>query len=357
MNPKPKKFASTISKGITIREIAEMLGVSHPTVSAVLNDRSYCYASEETKRRIKETARKLGYRPNAAALSLRGKPTGLIGVISTLSASRVNVDLLCEINGCVWRNGRHVLLGDSRLNNDCELELVREFMSKGVEGLILHNANEKRVLRETAQGRIPLVLVNREGLETDFATDRKLGGYLAGSHLARHGHRRIGFLCANIRTNTEKLEGFKTALADNKLPYDDSLVIEYDRCAAHEGRSVADLVKSGVTAFFATNDELAMRIIQFVDDMGLRVPRDVAVIGFDCASFSELTVPSLTSVRQPLEKLAEQSVAALLDMIARGGGQMELPPTRIPPELVIRNSCGCGADTRLCDGTHKKRRR
>ncbi|HCE43151.1 MAG TPA: hypothetical protein DET40_06365 [Lentisphaeria bacterium] len=337
MIQRSKKF----EKSITMKEIADMLGVSQPTVSAVLNNKVSCYASAETKKRIVETAERLGYRPNPNALALRGKPSGLIAVISCLKISQVNVDLLCEMNKLIWATGRQVLIADSGFNKKYELDLVQEMVLRNVDGIIINNENERDVLTKAIPERMPFVLINREGDRSDFTVDRIKGGYLATSHLLWHGHKRVGMLYNDIAHNAEKLMGYKKALAEKDIPFDESLLVDHSCLQKGKDPRISSLVDNGVTAFFAVNDDLALRLINKLNDMKFRVPDDIAVIGFDGSGFTEFTLPPITTISQPVGRLAELSVGALFSMIGNQKESAPLQVERIAPELVKRSSCGC----------------
>ncbi len=330
-----------IEKSVTMKEIAKMLGVSQPTVSAVLNNRKSCYASAETKKRIIETAERLGYKPNPNALSLRGKPSGLIGVISCLRISQVHVDLLSELSRLIWESGRQVLIADSSFSKEHELELVREMVLRNVDAMIINNENDREVLRNAIPEKIPFVLINREGNRSDFTVDRIQAGYLATSHLIWHGHRRIGMIHNELAYNKEKLVGYKKALSEKDIPYDDSCVVDQVCLQDENDNSIASLVDTGVTAFITTNDDLALRLINKLNSLKLHVPDNVAVIGFDGSRFTEFTIPPITTISQPVEKMAEMSINRLFSMMNSKEEKFPAQTARIAPELVIRASCGC----------------
>jgi len=330
-----------MEKTVTMMEIARMLGISQPTVSAVLNKRKSCYASAETKKRIFETAERLGYRPNPNARSLRGKPSGLIGIISCLKISQVHVDLLSELNRLIWDSGRQVIFADSSFSKEHELELVREMVLRNVDAMIINNENDREILRNAIPERIPFVLINREGNRSDFTIDRIQAGYLATSHLLWHGHKRVGMIHNDIVYNTEKLVGYRKALAEKDIPYDDSCVVDQACLQDGKGNSIVSLVDAGVTAFITTNDDIALRLINRLNSLKMRVPEDVAVIGFDGSSFTEFTIPPITTISQPVEKMAEMSINRLFSMIDKKKKYSSKQAIRIAPELVIRNSCGC----------------
>ena len=321
---------------VTARNVADVVGVSQKTVSAVLNDKAHCYASAATKRRIQEAAARMGYVPNKIARTLRGMPSGVVGIIDALGDVDIHNALICLISDKLWEAGYSVVLGDSRGKRERGEHILKEFISWNVEGVVCYN------FPETLEGSPYLKGVKHVQLGHG-CIDRREGMRRLTAHLVEsHGHRRLAFATVSLACNAHKHEGFLAATAGLETFLADDP--DKDRMLETALRLAKE---SGVTAFVASNDHLAAHLMRLLPDHGLRVPGDVAVVGFDGLDYGELLRPTLTTVRQPVAALAELAVNALLRQIR--GGDSSLEPTALPPlepELVLRESCGCGGDAR-----------
>ncbi|OGV69214.1 MAG: hypothetical protein A3K19_23355 [Lentisphaerae bacterium RIFOXYB12_FULL_65_16] len=328
---------------VTLKDIARHVGMAPSTVSAVLAGKSYCYVSAAKKEQILAAARELGYLPNQMSRALKGLPTHTVGVIASLANVPITSRLLFRISDLLWDAGLHVMMGDSRGEAAREGVLVQEFLARGVDGLIIHNVHPAAELEVLVGGRAAYVTLYHTHPDSNVMADRCAGGRLATEHLLGHGHRKIGFAANSLDgTGAAKFEGYRAALAEAGAEFAPGFCVNgFDGRSRAGWRGVWNAIeRCGVTAFFASDDFQAAALIQALPRKGVRVPQDVAVIGFDGLEFGEFLNPALTTVHQPVEEQAQKVVALL---------QAALPdkshPTGqhvIEPQLLVRESCGCG---------------
>lgn len=321
---------------VTLKDIAKRAGVSRPAVSMVLNNRGTNHLSEAKKQEVLRLAHEMGYRPNYSALQLRGKSTRVIGVIGTVFSVPVHAAIIEEIMRSFRERGYHVLLGDHGNDSRHELELVAEFESRGVDGIILFNAVTPRIREKI---RVPLVAASHNQQSYDLCTDLRLGGLLAGRHLTGHGHRKIAFVEHHPDSGVLRRRGLADALAEIGAAFDPAWHIRTEQTQEETGAAVRRLFEQGVTAFFTLNDFIGGRMLAELHRLGIRVPEQAAVVGFDGLTFTASLFPQLTTVVQPVRELGRQTVELMLRRI--GGEQDSGTPLLLPPRLHIGESCGC----------------
>ena len=329
---------------VTLRDIAREVGLSTTAVSLVLNDRP-CKISEESRRRIKEVARRKRYIPNQIARSLVTQRSQTIGLVVPNIESRFFSSLARRLElGCRERGYALLTTNPDDLPANDE-ELVRMLVNRGVDGIFLvasTEAGEGRSLRGALEELpVPYVMVDRT--IPDLACDKvafnnEAGGYLACRYLLDAGHRRIAFL-GNLASNTgrERLAGYRRALGERGLEADPALVFPcaYYIPEAHE--VAARVLLTDATAVFAGSDNIALGLLKRLYERGLRVPRDYSVVSYDNSAADVLFEPALTSIEQNVDELA----AAALELMFRRLGEDELgePVERtLAPRLVVKSS-------------------
>ena len=329
---------------VTLRDIAREVGLSTTAVSLVLNDRP-CKISEESRRRIKEVARRKRYIPNQIARSLVTRRSQTIGLVVPNIESRFFSSLARRLElGCRERSYA-LLITNSDDSSENDAELVALLANRGVDGIFVvasTGAEGDASLRGALEGLpTPYVMVDRlpAGLACDkVAFNNEAGGYLACRYLLDAGHRRIACLL-NTASNTgrERLAGYERALRERGIEPDPALVFP---CAYYipEAYEVAErLLGTDATAVFAGSDNIALGLLKRLYERGLRVPRDYSVVSYDNSAADVLFEPALTSIEQNVDELA----AAALDVMFRRVEEDELgePEDRIlMPRLVIKSS-------------------
>jgi LacI family transcriptional regulator len=326
----------------TIREVAESAGVSYATVSHVINNTRL--VSPETRERVLAAMAELNYRPNALARSLRQGKTNTIGLVLPDSAN----PFFAEISRCIedetFKKGYSVFLCNTELDIQRELFYVDVLSKKQVDGIIFVAAGDQADSLDFLVSRnMPVVMIDRDvpNVEVDAVlTDHRLGGYLATRHLLELGHTRIACIAgpSSITPSAERIIGYRKALEEAGLPYDEKLVLRGDY-HAQSGMDITHTIlrmDPRPTAIFALNDLMALGALRAAAEAGCSVPTDLAVVGYDDLELSHFTNPPLTTIAQPKTEIGAQAVDLLVDRMSR----KDRPPSRVvlPPELIVRRS-------------------
>lgn len=327
---------------ITIKDVAERAGVSVATVSRVLSGRQR--VTPELSSRVREAARDLGYRHNALARALRHGRTASVGMIVPEIGNPFFPSLVEAVERALNETGRDLLLCDAQQDPDMELRRARALVARQVDGLIIIpvSASASRFTLEEVGPYLPVVQLDRyvEGHLGDWVgTDNVLGMSLAVEHVASLGARHVVFVSAAPDTSaaSHRLSGFNDAAARHGLTVDTipmlgSFTAEWGREAALRLLAAKRLPEAVVCG----NDEIAVGLLGELRRVHVRVPQDVMVTGFDDIRFAALADPPLTTVRQPHEVIAAESIR----LLAARMNDTELPVQRIAvaPDLIVRES-------------------
>ncbi len=305
-------------------DVATRAGVSQATVSLVLNDVGGSRVADATKARVLDAVQELGYRTNAFAKTLRKGESGLIGFISDeVASSPFAGKLLKGAQDLAWETGHVILSIDTYDEAELETAAIDMMLSYRVRGVV-YAAMYHRVLDLPAELRdVPTVVVNaqdREGVVPSVFPDEEPGGYAATRHLVEAGHRRIGML--NIQPPTSdlpagigRLAGYGRALSEAGLPVDPELVRFGDGTVEAGLAFTHDLMALDrpPTAIFCGNDRTAWGAYRALESLGLRVPDDCSIVGFDNQeTLAPYLDPGLTTVELPFEHMARRAVEILL---------------------------------------------
>lgn len=327
---------------VTLTKVAEHAGVSVMTASRALSGEGY--VSDKTRERVLACASELGYSPNLSARVMRGGRTNVIGVlVSALNTSVVNM-ITTEITGLVRKAGMDLLIYNA-------VDSVGETNSNGIgmlksmcDGLLL-------VMPRIAEGyaatleknQAPIVLINYWRTDTHLPVVRA-DNYFSSREAVRHlldlGHTRIGFITGSAFSgqSAERQRGYADALAERGIAVDNKLIVpgNFSHQSGAEGGLRLLKLPNRPTAIFAANDDTALGVLDAARSLNLSVPEDLSVIGFDDIPAAANTHPALTTIRQPLERLAESAVQELLARLGKTGQQHSA--IELPSELVIRAS-------------------
>ncbi len=314
---------------VTIKEIAQKAGVSPATVSRVLtNSRT---VQSELKARVLRIAEECGYSPNTAARSLVKKGTNAIGVVVNNLHDPFFHDLILGFESGAMESDFNVVFCSAMGKNQQEKQSYLRYLSNGVvDGIILYGTYrfDERFIRELHTSGFPLFLIeNRvEGVEThDFLVDNRQGVYNAARYLHKYGHRRIAYIAGkqNKSVCAERLEGYRDAVRDLMLPVDG----RYTRFLCNGSEDGAEIMANFMalpkgerpTAVLCYDDAAAASAIRQAIGMGIRVPEDVSVMGFDNQTIppNGYRGPAITSVSQPLFEIGFDSIL-LLSRYLRG---------------------------------------
>jgi LacI family transcriptional regulator len=326
---------------VTIRDVARRAGVAVGTVSHHLNGSARVAAG--TAQRVQAAIDELGYRIDLSARSLRSRRTQSVGLVLPNISNPFYAEVARAIEHALWDRKFQTLLCDSSQDPERERMHLEALESRRVDGILMIRTADWRLPRSRLlRPRVPIVFVDR-GVDRmpSVTTDNRRGGELAARHLAELGHRAIAILAGenavgNVR---ERLAGFKTELARHGVSVRTRDVATGPQ-AVELGREVARWMdrRPHPTAVFATNDIVAIGAWRQLLGMGLRIPEDVSLIGFDDIEMSSLVLPPLTTVRQDKSAMGQEAASVLLQLLA--GEKPRARHTLIPPCLVVRGSTG-----------------
>jgi LacI family transcriptional regulator len=342
---------------VTIRDVARESGFAASTVSIVLNNAPLArYIPPATKARIHKAAKKLGYHPNIFAKSLRSKRNHTVGVILFDITDPYCTLILRGIEKSLYQESFLSILADAH-NERARFERYLEMMlERRVEGLLVL-ANwlylDINLLADLERGKIPTVIIGREldsNATSSVTVDDEGGAYAALSHLYSLGHRKIAFVRGPraLASSKARWRGVQRFAKDTRLELDPKLVVDLpDQVNLTAGvddafRITEELLKQKRTfsALMSYDDKTAFGALRALAKAGIKVPKECSIIGFDDINPSQLFVPSLTTVRQPMEAMGASAVSILLEGISaaaenRSGSAIH---RKLPAELVIRES-------------------
>jgi LacI family transcriptional regulator len=320
-----------------------MAGVSINTVSRVLNDKGEI--SPQTKERVLEAIKTLRYRPNSFARSLLGKQSLTVGQIVTDCLNPNNAQQIRSVQNVTAGQSYSVLLVDTNEQHERELAAVELMVEKFVDGFLITplQYDNEHLFKLHQEASVPFVLTNRaiEGLEVDAVLhDNFEGAYQAIRHLIELGHTRIAYITSRrqIWTVNERLAGYRAALAKSHLEFNEDYVIQISLNLESAFEATNRLLKlpNRPTAIFAYNDLMAVGVLKALKQAGLRIPQDMALVGYDDILYAQYLEVPLTTVRQPTQQIGEVAAEVLLKRIAN----RTTPPERVilKPELIVRAS-------------------
>jgi len=334
----------------TIKDVAKAAGCSVSAVSLVLNGKGNSIP-QSTQQRIKQTAKWLNYKPNASARTMVTKKSNIIGLIVPDVSNQFFAELVRYIQTELNSYGYDVILCNSEDRAESDLRYINFLASRNIDGLIitpgaqsLEEKNQKKYIEALEQTGVPYLFLDRyiSGYSTRVAVDNAHSSYKAIKHFIKNGHTKIGVITGPLVLNSSRnrLKGVKDALAESGLTLDDNnlFVGNYD---LESGRRGAEkLFKNDITAIFAFSDVQAYGVMQRAKEEGIKIPDDLSLIGFDDIFYSSLLDVPLTTMRQPIKQLAEESCKNIVKMIdgAQKGSEEQLEHSVLVAELIERNS-------------------
>ncbi|MHC8609281.1 LacI family DNA-binding transcriptional regulator [Paenarthrobacter ureafaciens] len=321
-----------------MEDVARVAGVSHQTVSRVLNN--HPNVSAKTKERVEQAITELGYRRNTAARSLVTRRSQTIGVLGSELAQYGPSHTLLGLQQAARDAGYFVSVAGLRdVTPESIKDAVAHFMDQSVDGIVVTvpHPGTFDVLKDITT-QVPLVAVGAAGDEqlTGAAVDQQEGARLVVEHLVSLGHRKIGHLSgpAGWIDAAARIEGWRDAVAAAGL--DPAPLIEGDwtaECGYRQGLEIA--AERSITALFVANDQMALGVLRAFHEAGVRVPEDISVVGFDDQPEAAYFIPPLTTVAQDFEELGQRCISLLLDRLETG---QPGAPVTVSPRLVVRNT-------------------
>lgn len=336
-------------EAVTIKDIAKALGLSTSTVSRALRD-SY-EISPETKKLVLECAEKLNYRPNPIALSLKERKTRSIGVIVCEIANSFFSQIINGIESLAYDRGYNVIISQSHESYEREILDLQYLSSRGVDGILISVSTETsdyEHIKNLHQKGLPIVLFDRiaPGIDTHtIIVDNFKGTYEATEHLINNGYSKIAAISNSefLSISSERLAGYKEALNSNGIKINN----DYIKHCFYGGMvfsEVEDAINQLLTlkdppeAIVTLSDKLTMWSLKTIKRRGLKIPDDIALVGFSNSDITELTDPPLTVVRQPALEMGKAATELLLQLIESKRPVTEFEKRILSPEFVIMES-------------------
>lgn len=333
---------------VTIYDVAKAAGVGISTVSRVLNENTN--VREETRHRVLEAIEALGYKPNILARNLSRSHVQTVGVVLSYLTSPFQVTVLQGIERFLAQAGLDLTIFS--MESPKRRETLLENLSHGrrCDGLIaISFTPQDRFLQRFQRYHIPVVIADfwDEYIPSVFV-DNEEGGYLATRHLLGLGHTRIGYILDHTEPpngvggnepGADRQRGYRRALQEAGIAFEPRLVVESGLHTRERGAAAAEvLLNRGepLTAVFAASDMIALGVMEYARAQGLRIPEDLAVVGFDDIELASFA--GLTTVRQPMQEMGRQA-AEIVTRLMRGE-KVSRTSRQLPVELIVRDSCG-----------------
>jgi DNA-binding LacI/PurR family transcriptional regulator len=340
---------------VTSQQVAQQAGVSRTTVSLILNDAPGVKFPQETKERVLSVAEELGYVPDAAARTLASGKTYTVGLV-LCQTEHLKVDSFISqaiygLNEVCNRHGFRILIESAD-----DINKVGTYSSlvhaKKIDGVVVVNARmDDKQLYELVDEGFPTVLIGSVGHPREYSVGHKSKSELAVKHLLSLGHERIAHITlaplSDHSVSFERLLSYRRALDDANIGLEDELV-RFGNYSAESGfEAMKDLLreKPYPTAVFAGNDTIAMGVMAAIRQKGLRIPEDIAVVGYDNIPIAAYTFPPLTTVHVSAVEPGRIAGEMLISLLR--GEELTERTVRLETELIIRESCGAKVGYRV----------
>ncbi|MGF7232003.1 LacI family DNA-binding transcriptional regulator [Arachidicoccus sp.] len=335
-----------MQKEITIYDIADKLGISATTVSRGLNDNPRI--NKKTREKIHATAKEMGYQHNTLASNLRKQQTKTIGILLHEVNSNFITSVLAGIEKVLAKEHYDILITHSAESGEKEIANAKNLLNKRVDGLIVSLAlSSKNIDHFTPyfERKIPVVFFDRIIPEADctkVVIDNFNCGYNATAHLIAQGCKKIAHITADLARNVynDRFLGYKKALKNNKITFKKELVKVCNLDKAETIAATNELLKQKPDAFFITSDFAAAVCIEVLHEHNLRVPKDIAVFGFNNDTLGDLITPKLSTIDYPGILMGEVAAEELMKKIKLKKNNKKLidQTITIPSEIIIRQS-------------------
>jgi LacI family transcriptional regulator len=336
----PARPAGPVTQG----DIAEATGYSLPTVSRVLSNSGYP-VRPQVRAEILETAARLGYRPNLTARGLRTRRTGTVGVVVDDIMSPFVPPIVRGIQDCLLESDLFCMVVNADWNPETERAAIGNLLARPVDGILFVEYSHQAVDAALARSGTPHLFVHRlfgSPIKNSVVPDDAYGAALAVRHLIGLGHRRIAFVAGPMSWHNARARyaGYADTLAAHGIALDPALVREgtWESASGYAAATALLALPDRPTALLAANDLMALGAIYAVQDAGLSVPGDLAVVGYDNRDFTRIVRPQITSVSMPVYEMGRLAAELLVRQIR--DGRREADEIKVPGQLYVRESCG-----------------
>ena len=326
---------------ITIKDIAKLAGVSHTTVSRALNDSDLI--REETKRRIKEIAKELEYVPDRNARALVNARSNNVGLFFSNIVEGTSPEFFQEvvrsISKAISQEYNLVINAMTYYRN------YNEINKKDYDGIILVSQTKKddAFIKVMVEKEIPIVVLNRDVQDLDVMNvlgDDETGVYEGVSYLINQGHKEIAFIEGreDFESTALRKRGFVRALRDHKIEPSQHYIVrgDYSMDGGYKGMMELLKLERYPSAVFCSNDDMAFGAVKAIREVGLQIPKDMAIMGFDDSLFAEYMTPPLTTIKRPISDISRQGVELLFQLIE--DKEIAIQKIYKPSSLIVRES-------------------
>ncbi|MDK9772378.1 substrate-binding domain-containing protein [Vibrio sp. B181a] len=328
----------------TMKDIAKLAGVSTSTVSHVINKTRF--VSEEISERVNNAAKELNYyAPSALARSLKVNRTKTIGMLVTTSTNPFFGEVVKGVERSCYQKGYSLILCNTEGDNERMRESINTLLQKRVDGLILmcSSLEGERIDVFERYPDIPVVVMDWGPMlfTSDKIQDNSLrGGYLAAKHLIDCGHKEVGCITGPLIKHQAQMryEGYKRAMLEAELEFNANWIVESDFECEGGYQAFKKMVERGPlpSSIFVSNDMMAMGVINAANELGIQIPEQLSIIGYDDIHIAKFMSPSLTTIHQPKYRLGQAAVETLLRKLDEKSDEAQV--VQLEPTLVERNS-------------------
>lgn len=330
----------------TIREVSKHANVSVATVSRVVNGNKW--VSDSTREKVLASMEELGYKPNSFAKALATNKSDTFGMVVSDLGGPFFGEMMRAAEDEVRKVGKHMIITSGHDTVESEREAIDFLMQRRVDALLLHLdvIPDDEIIKLSDSANIPVILINRlipELQDKCVSLDNDMGGYIATEHLIELGHKHIACITGPLfkADARSRLAGYRRAIEQAGLEYDERLVIESDYQESGGQASIERLRRRGIkfTAVVTQNDHLAIGAMKALKSHGANVPEDVSVVGYDDMVMARYTEPGLTTISTPVEKFGQYAADLALNIEGEKSCSIQVQQ-RFEPELIIRGSTG-----------------
>lgn len=332
-------------KPITIKDIAERLNISVSTVSRALKDNPEI--SLQTRKAVQDLAKALNYKPNPIAVALKTRKTHTIGVIVPKIVNTFFASVVSKIEELTDQYGYHVLVSSSNESFEKEQKNIDIFLANRVDGIILSLSRQTETfdhVKKIQDNDIPLVLFERTSKELDVSkvvADDADAAFIAVDHLIKGGAKRVALITGpgHLSIGRNRMRGYLNALTKNNIEINSDYICRSDLTVEDAKEETARLLEmqNPPDAIFGINDDLAIGAIQAIQEKGLKIPEDIAVVGFSNTKRSQYMKPSLSTMNQNPDEVGQLVTELLFEQI-KSPDKYEIQEKIVHAELVIRET-------------------
>jgi DNA-binding LacI/PurR family transcriptional regulator len=332
---------------VTILDVAKKAGVSKTTVSRIINN-NYAHTTEETRLRVLDVIKELDYRPNALAKGLKAMQTNVIGMVLSNLKNPFWSSVLEGVEDATRDHGFHLMICNSNEEPEKEEQYIREFKMRQVDGIVINpTVQNLEFFRKLVASQYPLVVVNRSlpDISVNYVVINNVrGASMAVQHLLDNGRKKVAVFAyrnEHVSTWRERIEGYRTVLLGNGYTAEDFRIVEAEKETGKVKEAILHFLREypDTDAVFSTNNMITLEVIDAIRELDLKIPEDIAIVGYDETVWSKHLNPPLTTIQQPGYKMGQIAAQMLIEAI-KTKNQSNPQKIVLEPELIIRKSSG-----------------